>query len=465
MSREIYRAPWHDYQSPCIYMVTMNKAPGVRDFGSLAGDVKIPRGNPGSPFVSTSPTGDAIKSALRKFHEIEPATRIYQYAIMPDHLHLLLHIQYRTEATLGMTIARFKTAVNDFAGITHVFDKGFNDQILKPDRSLQTLYDYIRDNPRRLAERRANPDFFRRLNNLTIAGHPCQAYGNLQLIDNPFKQQVIVHRADTRQQRDFNRLNWLYTADNGGVLVSPFISPDERAIRDEADAINGQRPGRSHRKLASQKPKTGKPVKPAFNPTYSPPIPPYIIMYTAAYHNLINSLKNKKQIRVLFVCLGNICRSTAAEAVMLDVANKAGQSRRWVVDSAGTGNYHIGDLADPRMREHAGRRGIRLLHRARQVRVADFDDFDLIIPMDNSNLRNLRRLAPTVEAEAKLVQMAAFIPGGEFAPEVTPQQRLTDPLVGYDYVPDPYYEGADGFELVLDLLQAGCANLLHTLTP
>lgn len=240
MSREIYRAPWHDYQSPCIYMVTMNKAPGVRDFGSLAGDVKIPRGNPGSPFVSTSPTGDAIKSALRKFHEIEPAARIYQYAIMPDHLHLLLHIQYRTEATLGMTIARFKTAVNDFAGITHVFDKGFNDQILKPDRSLQTLYDYIRDNPRRLAERRANPDFFRRLNNLTIAGHPCQAYGNLQLIDNPFKQQVIVHRADTRQQRDFNRLNWLYTADNGGVLVSPFISPDERAIRDEADAINGR---------------------------------------------------------------------------------------------------------------------------------------------------------------------------------------------------------------------------------
>lgn len=148
MSREIYRAPWHDYQSPCIYMVTMNKAPGVRDFGSLAGDVKIPRGNPGSPFLSTSPTGDAIKSALRKFHEIEPAARIYQYAIMPDHLHLLLNIQYRTEATLGMTIARFKTAVNDFAGITHVFDKGFNDQILKPDRSLQTLYDYIRDNPR-----------------------------------------------------------------------------------------------------------------------------------------------------------------------------------------------------------------------------------------------------------------------------------------------------------------------------
>lgn len=188
-------------------------------------------------------------------------------------------------------------------------------------------------------------------------------------------------------------------------------------------------------------------------------------MYTAAYHHLIDELKNKKEIRVLFVCLGNICRSTAAEAVMLDVANKAGQSRRWVVDSAGTGNYHIGDLADPRMREHAWRRGLRLLHRARQVRVADFDDFDLIIPMDNSNLRNLRRLAPTVEAEAKLVPMAAFIPGGEFAPEVTPQQRLTDPLVGYDYVPDPYYEGADGFELVLDLLQAGCANLLHTLTP
>lgn len=188
-------------------------------------------------------------------------------------------------------------------------------------------------------------------------------------------------------------------------------------------------------------------------------------MYTAAYHQLIESLKKKKEIRVLFVCLGNICRSTAAEAVMLDVAKRAGQQRRWVIDSAGTGDYHIGDLADPRMREHAGRRGLRLLHRARQIRVSDFDDFDLIIPMDDNNMRNLRRLAPTIDDEQKLIPMAAFIPGGEFAPEVTPEQRLTDPLIGYDYVPDPYYEGADGFELVLDLLQAGCLNLLHALTP
>lgn len=183
------------------------------------------------------------------------------------------------------------------------------------------------------------------------------------------------------------------------------------------------------------------------------------------YSRLIARLRQSNHVRVLFVCLGNICRSTAAETVMLDTVARAGQKERWTIDSAGTGNYHIGDLADPRMRSHAARRGLRLLHRARQVRVADFDDFDIIIPMDDSNLRNLKALAPTVEAEGKLVPMAAFLPGGELAPAMSEQEKLADPIAGYDHVPDPYYSGADGFELVLDMLQAGCRNLLDDLTP
>ena len=159
-------------------------------------------------------------------------------------------------------------------------------------------------------------------------------------------------------------------------------------------------------------------------------------------------LRAKDKIRVLFVCLGNICRSPAAEGVLLDEIARHGDEARWEVDSAGTGNYHIGDLPDNRMRVHARRRGLELTHRARQFHTTDFDDFDLIIPMDASNERNLRRMARTLEDEEKIVPMATWI----------------SMATRYDHVPDPYYEGAEGFELVLDLLQDSCANLYRSLS-
>ena len=158
---------------------------------------------------------------------------------------------------------------------------------------------------------------------------------------------------------------------------------------------------------------------------------------------LVNSLKNKEKIRILFVCLGNICRSPAAEGVMKAIVEANGDSSRFEIDSAGTGNYHIGDLPDRRMRVHAQHRGYNLTHRCRQVTPSDFEDFDLIVAMDESNRRNLCRIAPTVEAENKIVMMADF----------------ADLATRYDHIPDPYYEGAEGFELVLDLLESACANL------
>jgi protein-tyrosine phosphatase len=122
-------------------------------------------------------------------------------------------------------------------------------------------------------------------------------------------------------------------------------------------------------------------------------------------------------------------------------------SESFLIDSAGTGGYHIGSLPDSRMRAHARRRGLSLDHRCRQVCESDFTDFDIIIGMDASNIANLRRMAPSPEAMAKVIPMSAFF----------------SLATHYDHVPDPYYEGAEGFELVLDLLDDATLNLLDTI--
>lgn len=159
---------------------------------------------------------------------------------MPDHAHILLFVTRPTAEPLGNTIARMKARANHESGLQSVFEEGFNDQIILPPRPLDTLFSYIRCNPQRLAVRWANPDFFRRVNRLTLAGTPCRAYGNLHLLENPWKEAVAIHRADTAPKKAHDRARWLYTAANGGVLVSPFISQAEKEIRREAESVDGK---------------------------------------------------------------------------------------------------------------------------------------------------------------------------------------------------------------------------------
>ena len=159
--------------------------------------------------------------------------------------------------------------------------------------------------------------------------------------------------------------------------------------------------------------------------------------------------KNPRKKYLLFVCLGNICRSPAAEGIMKQMAYDNPQLRgEIIVDSAGIGAWHTGQLPDNRMREHAARRGYDLNSRARQVKPEDFDRFDMIVAMDDMNYESLNRLAPSREAARKIFRMAEFC------------RRHPDRT----YVPDPYYEGHEGFELVLDMLEDGCEGILEYLS-
>lgn len=151
--------------------------------------------------------------------------------------------------------------------------------------------------------------------------------------------------------------------------------------------------------------------------------------------------------KILFVCLGNICRSSSAQGVMQRLVDEAGLSDRFHIDSAGILSYHQGELPDSRMRAHAARRGYHLTHRSRPVTTDDFLEFDLIIGMDHRNIDDLRDRAPSVEACDKIRRMTDYCTRHPHA----------------DHVPDPYYGGAEGFEHVLDLLEDACAGLLARL--
>lgn len=148
-------------------------------------------------------------------------------------------------------------------------------------------------------------------------------------------------------------------------------------------------------------------------------------------------------INVLFVCTGNICRSPTAEGVFRALVAAQGLSGRVGVDSAGTHAYHVGEPPDRRSTAAARKRGIELSDlRARKVRPADFDDFDLVLAMDRGHADILRKLCPPARAD----RVRLFL---DFAPEL-----------GAKDVPDPYYGGGDGFERVLDMIEAGAAGLL-----
>jgi protein-tyrosine phosphatase len=157
-----------------------------------------------------------------------------------------------------------------------------------------------------------------------------------------------------------------------------------------------------------------------------------------------DTMNDQDKVRVLFVCMGNICRSPTAEAVFRNCVEKAGLLERLHIDSAGTHDYHVGAAPDARAQEAAKRRGYDMSKlRGRQVEAQDFFRFDYVLAMDNENLVRLERLRPD-EARSHLGLML------EFAEHHKEWE-----------VPDPYYGGKDGFERVLDMVEDAANGLLQ----
>lgn len=232
------RAFNHDYRSKCIYHLTLTKTPGAPVFSSVVA-------TDSGATTELTPVGVALSRVLRVIPSLHPALRLLQYVIMPDHLHLLLQVTEPTPRVLGRYVGMLKVRItqrvtSECALSGPVLAEGFHDRILRPFHSLQHIYDYIRDNPRRLLVRRLHPEYFRRVNMITLGNTQWMAYGNVALLDNPFKEAVAVHRADTTAVKQANRARWLHTAVNGGVLVSPFISPDECDLRREAEELGAR---------------------------------------------------------------------------------------------------------------------------------------------------------------------------------------------------------------------------------
>ena len=218
-------------------MITINKASSIPPFSRLRHNPLEARKEKSVTFECTE-LGFIIAYFLKNFHQFAREIAIYDYAIMPDHIHFILRINHKMEEALGKHMARFKRSIclkaienNVVSEETKtIFQGGFNDQFLRWDRSLTVLKNYIRANPYRLWIRQTNPGFFTKLNNQIILGEECQIYGNRALLQSPFIEPVIIHRSYSPEDRIRLRQIWEYTYRSGGVLIGAFISPDEREI-------------------------------------------------------------------------------------------------------------------------------------------------------------------------------------------------------------------------------------------
>ena len=235
-NRCLKRAFCHDYHSHRIYMLTLMKHPGIPDFSVIEGGEKD-----GKITAQAFPTrvGLEIRKAIKDLPIHFPEARILQFVCMPDHLHLLIEIIRRTDYHLEELVNAFTQRCSyRYSGFLlekcgfqfngNIFCDGFHDRILSEQNQLDILFNYIRDNPRRLYLRRCHPEYFRNALLCVASEKIFGVYGNLCLLEHPYKTVVRFSRRFSEEELSAHKRSWWETIRSGGVLVSPFIHPIEK---------------------------------------------------------------------------------------------------------------------------------------------------------------------------------------------------------------------------------------------
>lgn len=233
----------HDYRSRCIYMITMLKSLSAPLFASITRDracAKI------VPVVELYPAGRIVRDSLIRLSSDYPELRVLRYVIMPDHIHFEVFVTEPTRLPLGSMMAAFKSACSkkycaalpESPATTEpfsLFQPGFNDRIAFRAGAKDAFYNYIADNPRRYLVRKHCPEYFFHKLQIEVNGTLCGIYGNIFLLDNPVKSAVKISRIKERTPNlETKTAEWEESIRCGGVLVSPFINPEEKIYRDKA---------------------------------------------------------------------------------------------------------------------------------------------------------------------------------------------------------------------------------------
>lgn len=233
-----YRAPFHDYHSRQIYLITIKTLKGAPTLSNIREDNHIE--------AEPTPAGQCVREAFNEVFGKNPSFSIIEHCIMPDHAHYIIFVKERTERSLGEYIGWAKSKATSLmrkllqSSEANYFTKGYNDRILSSAGQLKRMIDYVKDNPRRLLLRRANPDFFNQCQTLEIAGMKFSACGNIFLLNEVEIESVVIHRAWSTEELEAAKSRWNRCTQNGGILISPFISKAEKEVFTDAMAQGGR---------------------------------------------------------------------------------------------------------------------------------------------------------------------------------------------------------------------------------
>lgn len=238
MSEQVLRARFHDYRKPCIYMITITTTNRRSFLGDVVGDPLAPRRTRLAPRVKLSTVGEFVSKTIGHLKWKFPQISIPAWQIMPDHVHVLVHVKQELNFHFAVVVYDLINACNEWFREMmgeygcDLLNHEFNDRILIRQGQLQAMIDYIHDNPRRFLVKRNTPDFFK-ITEFFWKEELLTAVGNLSLLKTPIRHHVRISRRNDETQIQKLVADYLDAAKKGVVLISPFVSPGEKLVKEK----------------------------------------------------------------------------------------------------------------------------------------------------------------------------------------------------------------------------------------